>query len=88
MATPGDDTEADTGLSIDEHVRVNQMMMFDTEHGTSAGRDGGVTDAAVELLSSSEHNETWITTELVASTPSGIVNVAYTAAAEVISVLE
>ena len=88
-----DGTESDTGLSLDEHDRVNRMVMTDIEHGTSVGHDSLIVNAAaVELMSTQEHNETWIMTELLASTPLGIVptkrNVTYTATAEVISVLE
>jgi len=87
-----DGMETDSGLSVDERGSVNRMATADTERGVSVGRDGGNIDVAVESPSTKDHNETWTTTELIASTHSGIVatklNVTYTAAVEVISVLE
>lgn len=82
-------TEADSGLLMDGRDGVNLTVTVDSEREPS----GRMVDPAVELASTeAAHNETWITTELVVSAHAGIVptklNVTYTAAADVISVLE
>jgi len=87
-----DGMEADIGLLMDKHDAVNQITAVEVDDDTSVGHEGGMIDTAVEQSSTEEHNETWITTEIVSSTHSGIMstklNLTYTAAAEVISVLE
>jgi len=87
-----DGTEADFGVLMDKHDAVNQITAVKVDNDTSVGHEGGMIDTTVEQSSTEKHNETWITTEIVSSTHSGIMstklNVTYTATAEVISVLE